>query len=361
MKTYTSTSGHFKAEVQIDEDSNDTYPVGYLKSNTQIKLSLLDLTAGIYGYNIRGTYEPAGGGTIENFNELTYTSSPDGSLMVSLRKYLDITGLGGTLNLQIRLVQAGSVIDQLFIMYVFVVDGVSYMDIIAPRNNGFEEFTQYNGAQHNVVLPNVILVRQFAPPVIAEVSLNNITIPSASMPDSAWTYDAAMQSSMMLSGLRNNELTLDYAHPTFYYTEGVKSQNPTQRRFQLDYADNCTELVMVAWTSQTGARRQHLFVLSELMLNADESTQLIAEHDGYKVVKNVSNGLKIRLDGLTPYSYWYYADMIMASDLKVGVAPLWTSGFQDAYCIDNNKSVAQYQKGLMTFEATIKYKHYDSY
>ena len=70
-----------------------------------------------------------------------------------------------------------------------------------------------------------------------------------------------------------------------------------------------------------------------------------------------------RIDGLTPSSWWYYADMVLASDLHAALpeqaAELETE-FCAAYCVDP-QMVMPSGNSFTSFEATIKRRHYDMF
>jgi hypothetical protein len=60
--------------------------------------------------------------------------------------------------------------------------------------------------------------------------------------------------------------------------------------------------------------RQNYFPIVGYINEADEEISIIEAGNGYDIRKNVVKGVVCRLEGLTPYSCWYYQDLIMASD-----------------------------------------------
>lgn len=353
MKTYTSTSGNFKADVQAD--TNNVVDIGYLKSATSMRIYLnTGVAAGTYVYTFSASYTPAGGSNTL-LPDIEYVSAPDGSLSVSLRKFLAYAGPGGMVSLAIRATFSGNN-DTLWVT-LSVVDGVSYNDIAIPRLNDLAGFT---GAGHAVVPPNVMLTSGLFSAIIAETSLANVAIPSADRPSGVWQGLQPGYSPVTLTpaGDRLNSLEISTKFTALKYTEGTKT-----RSWDLVAPDNCTDIVMLRWTSQTGAVRQHIFRVAEMEGTVDAAAGIIVAGDGYRAEKNVSRGFKVRIEGLTPSSWWYYADMVLASDLHAATpeqAAMIETEFCAAYCTDQ-QVVMPSGNQFVTFEANIKYRHYDSF
>ena len=359
MVTLNSTNNKFTAQMQVDYaiiNSTNTY-FGYKKSNSEVVIKpYTGVTLGIVDYKITQSM------SYPQDYFVTYTSNTDGSLVFSMRKFMARCTVGDFFQLTIQ-ADINGAIEQISIV-IYVLDGVSYTDIIAPRDNGYNEFTQPQWAFHSVVPPNVIL-RRGEIEVIAESSLANIAQSDSLLPNATWYGYMLNEVALTLQGSRNNEIHLDAGYTKLIYIENAGGVNQKKKSVDLVQTDACENLVLLRWTSQTGATRQHFFHVAELDATVDETARLVSLHDGYKVAKNVSNGFKIHLDGLTPYSHWYYSDMIMASDLRAAFAPAWNNiniDFNEVLCTEVNKATPLGTRGgFLTFEATIKHKHYDSY
>lgn len=359
MVTLNSTNNKFTAQMQVDYaliNSTNTY-FGYKKSNSEVVIKpYAGVTLGIVDYKITQSM------SYPQDYFVTYTSNTDGSLVFSMRKFMTRCAVGDFFQLTIQ-ADINGAIEQVSII-IHVLDGVSYNDVIAPINNGYNEFTQPQWPTHSVVPPNVIL-RRGAIEVITESSLANVAMSDSLVPNASWYGYLLNAVALTLQGSRNNEIHIDAAYSKLIYEQDAGDVNPKKKAVDLISTDTCENLVLLRWTSQTGATRQHFFYISEIDDMVDQTARLVSLHDGYKVAKNVSNGFKIFLDGLTPYSHWYYSDMIMANDLRAAVAPAWSNvniEFSEVLCTDVNKATPLGTRGgFLTFEATIRYKHYDSY
>ena len=93
------------------------------------------------------------------------------------------------------------------------------------------------------------------------------------------------------------------------------------KEYPMAKPDYCVDLVCVRWTSLTGATRQHYFPIVAFVKGDGEQVLLVSPGDGYEVSKSNYQAVKCRLTGLTAYGYWYYMDMIQASDLHAVVYP----------------------------------------
>lgn len=358
MKTYTSPGANFKADVQTE--GNGTADFGYLGSSSAIKIYLnTGITAATYIYTFGGSYEPAGALSSTPLTSVDYISAPDGTLRVSLRKFLDMAGPGGTLYLQIT-ATFGGVADTMGIT-LHAVKGVSYNDLALPRGNELHGFTY---ADHAVVPPNIMLNSDWFTGIIAESSLANVAIPVAHRPVGVWQNQAPGGSPVTITpaGDRLNQLAIGGKATLLTYTETIGG-NSIAHTWELQQVDDCTDIVMLRWTSQTGAIRKHIFRVVNLQADVEAAAQLFSNGDGYNVTKNTSRGFKVRIDGLTPSSWWYYADMVLASDLHAALpeqaAELETE-FCAAYCVDP-QMVMPSGNSFTSFEATIKRRHYDTF
>lgn len=341
--------------LQLDSDGYIGSPAyyGYMRSRSEVIIRLgTGVAAGIYLY----TFSVTIGGTTK---QITYTSNPDGSLVVSLQKFMVMCGNGYSFGLFIDADITGTA--EHVGVTVNVLDGVSYGDIIAPMTNGLQGFTMVGTARHNVVPPNVMMVQQLGPVVMAETSLANVLLTSETRPDAAWYgVSGGIEVEIRPVGIRSNQLEIYGNYTDLIYRE-QRNGETIEQHWALEQPDTCDDIVMLEWTSLTGALRRHLFRIAELDCSVDETARLLSLHDGFKVAKNVSNGFKVRLEGLTAYSHWYYSDILMANDLKAGVPLGWINDFQEVECVETNSSTVINAQGFVDFEAVIRYKHYDTY
>lgn len=351
MHTYTSTNSLFTVETQIDyiTTGGSTVEYGYLGGNTVAIVQSTVAASTVFTFRYG------------NVKVIEYISDPSGRLVVSLKKWFQIIGAGnyGTITISAEI---NGTTDSLIII-PNVKKGISYYDILAPRQKQMDSFT-LGLSQHSVVPPNVMLNSELIDSIIAESSLQSNGIQSP--PTGTWQGFQPGYSPVTLTpgGDRANEVVISSKYTRLTYTEsGLIGRTPV-RIWTIDFADGCADLIVLQWTSQTGAKRRHMFPFFSLSGNVDEAASLLSLGDGFKVAKNVSNGFIVRLTGLTPYSWWYYADMAMASDLHAvpvedGITYI-DSEQTAAYCTDT-QMVMPAGNRFVTFEATIKYRHYDTY
>lgn len=87
------------------------------------------------------------------------------------------------------------------------------------------------------------------------------------------------------------------------------------RRWDITSIETCHEWVIVRWTSQTGAQRQHYFPIVSFGNEGTDAVELLTVANGRRVIKNSEKSVTCRVVGLTPYGCWYYQDLLMASDV----------------------------------------------
>ena len=113
-----------------------------------------------------------------------------------------------------------------------------------------------------------------------------------------------------------------------------------------------------------GATRQHYFPITAFIKGNDKQVSILTSGDGYKVEKDTFEGLRCRLTGLTAYGYWYYMDLLQASDVHAIVKQtfsLWSTEMaseQTAAYVEENEMETPQGNGFFDFEFTIKLKHY---
>lgn len=83
--------------------------------------------------------------------------------------------------------------------------------------------------------------------------------------------------------------------------------------------DPCKRYAMVRWMSATGMPRAHTFEVRDLEIAAGDVVKLETVNGQYKQAKGRNEGLKLYLENLTAYDYWYYADLITSSRVEVSL------------------------------------------
>ena len=135
------------------------------------------------------------------------------------------------------------------------------------------------------------------------------------------------------------------------------------KEWRVERPEQCADVVLCRWTSQTGAARQHYFPIVADIYSVDKAVSLVTEGDGYLVNKDWSKGVRCRLTGLTAYGYWYYMDMLRASDLHAIIQPTYSifsteiASEQTAAYAEGSMETPQ-GPGFFAFEFTLKLRHY---
>lgn len=318
---------------------------GYMRSKSILELRTSVPQSVIYNVSVSinsGTTRSVG-----------YYSDTNGRLVISLKKFMQQAGNGGNVSLTITTDISSTTYT--ITTAIRVVNGISYADIFAPKVKGYGVFAGINDC--DIVLPpNVILCPSQGEGVIFESNF-------VASEDDLWVQGSSgLEAAMSAQGSRKNYYSVnaeaDYFR--FYNDDG-------ELRWNLSKVDDCANVIVVRWTSLTGAVRQHYFEFVGNERGNDSETSMMTAGDGYVVRKSPYIGGKIRINGLTPYGVWYYADLLQASDVHAIVKPNASWSFEDeiaseqsAAYVSGNETVTPDGNGFYTFEAAIKLRHYDS-
>lgn len=288
---------------------------------------------------------------------IAYYTDPSGVLEIPLQDFVN-ANTGGTLILNVAMTEMnGTSVDTLTVK-VDIFEGISYYNVFAPRNKDAERFFAAYG--HNVVMPpNVIINPTNANNIGIKVESNLHVINNAV----TWAQRAGgVSSTITPAGARNNRIDVDDDADTLLCTDGVDTKD-----WPLMKPDYCTNLVVCRWTSRTGCVRQHWFPIAAFINGVDQSTSVVEAGNGYDIRKDTFDAVRCRLTGLTAYGYWYYMDIIRASDLHAIVMPtiaLFETEISSmetaAYCEAQEMETPQ-GNGFYNFEFTLKLRHYDTH
>lgn len=350
MVTENSTNSKFKVTFQGDSGSGGHWN-GFAASKSMLRVERLDAQQ-LSVVTILAQPNP---------NKLVkYFTDPDGVLELPLRNILaaNLSVTPPTMELDVAMTEVnGNAVDT-FGKYIDVLPGLSWNDALAPRKKEADQL--YWAKEHYVILPpNVILnPDRFAgaasPGIIVESNYKAIDA------NTAWTAGiGGVFSALTPGGKRTSELTIPYAADTLRITV-----SPDVKDWPLNKADDCTNLVVCRWTSQTGAVRQHFFPIVGFTKGTEATYSVVEAGNGYDVRKDWYDGIRCRLTGLTVYGYWYYMDILRASDLHAIVQPTFSS-FTDeiasmetaAFCEAQEMETPQ-GNGFYNFEFTLKLRHY---
>ena len=77
------------------------------------------------------------------------------------------------------------------------------------------------------------------------------------------------------------------------------------------------EYAMVEWVSFTGATRRHIFEVRKAQTASANNYSLLTDDNSYHDIKGREDSFVLYLDGLNQYDYWYYADLITSSKVRM--------------------------------------------
>lgn len=116
-----------------------------------------------------------------------------------------------------------------------------------------------------------------------------------------------------LASLHQGERYIGQINGDFIVTIGDDSLKYVLRFF------DCVDTAFVRWTSFTGVTRCHLMERARLQISAAESISLLTMDNSYNEIKGREDSLVLRLNGLSQYDLWYYADMITSSKVEISL------------------------------------------
>lgn len=352
--TFTSNNGKFTGQVNgVDSAGSPLAYYAFEKGNTFMKLTPIGPEQ--ISYRVVGGYSDSTTHTCE------YTSDLTGELTFSLKKWLQIamTKPLGQRYVVVKIYAHVDGVDDRLDMYLNVLPGISYNDLLSPLQK--EINNMYQGLMHSTVVPpNVMFFPSLgfgSLDLIFESSYGDISL-HGSNPIGTWTANnyGGTTTALTPAGTRSNEIHVGPKADSVTFNDG----HGAARTWPIDRVDACTDLVVLRWTSLTGATRQHAFPFFNIANNVENAVGLVSTGDGFKLTKNVSNGFTIRLSGLTPYSVWYYNDMVNANDLHASIDGTGMTTDQTLAAVQGSAFVTPSGPGLFTFEATIKFRHYDT-
>ena len=344
MITYSSTNSKFTATLQGDPVAGYVNVANvYSASRTMLRIKRED-TQQVSVVNM--SYSGAWGSELP----VNYYTDPDGVLEIPLRNIINAhpTEILAAITM---LETDGTTVDALTVT-LDVLKGLSYYDINAPRSKDADQFLAAFGSV--VMPPNVII----NPDLLSGLTAPGIIVESNLAYD--WMqYASGVGTAVTPSGQRSNQLVVAAGADTLTVTHDGKTKS-----YKLDKTDYCADLVCIRWTSQTGATRQHFFPIVAFIKGSDKQVSLLTSGDGYKVEKNTFEGVRCRLTGLTAYGYWYYMDLLQASDVHAIVKQtfsLWSTEIaseQTAAFVEANEMETPQGNGFFNFEFTLKLRHY---
>lgn len=341
MITAASTNSRFSITFQGDQGTGGHW-LGYTASRSMMRIKREDVqqvSKVEFGYGYR---------------TVTYYTDPDGVLEISMRNEINARAGDGFVDVVIRMFEIDNTPVDSFAPTIDILPGISYFDLYAPK--GKDGIFGVTSLLRNVIMPPNVIVNLYSggQGVIVESNYHSIATTAT------WSYDAGGATTAVTpSGTRSNQIVIPYT------ADALKlNYNGSVKEWKMERPEQCADVVLCRWTSQTGAVRQHYFPIVADIYNVDKAVSIVTEGDGYLVNKDWSKGVRCRITGLTAYGYWYYIDMLRASDLHAIIQPTYSifsteiASEQTAAYAEGSMETPQ-GTGFFAFEFTLKLRHYD--
>lgn len=345
MITFPSTHALFTVTFQGDAIGGTSY--AYTLSNSMLRVKREDIAElSLVKINIHG----------EGFK--TYYTDPQGVLEIPLKNAVNRYASTGQAGITIQIfpiADPSNMLDDVSLA-LYIRTGISYYEINAPAEKQANQWLA--SLFHNWVLPpNIMFNPSDGYGIIAESNFHEYA------KTLEWSEIAAgVATRITPSGLRSNQLVIGPTSTALKLDDGEASKT-----WPLTNTDACADVVCIRWTSLTGAVRQHYFPIVSFLRGADETISLVSPGNGYEVLKNAYNGIRCRLAGLTAYGYWYYMDLLQASDAHAVIQVAGSSfetmiaSKETACYVEQNSAEMPMGNGFFTFDFTAKLRHYDSF
>lgn len=340
MITAASTNSKFSITFQGDQGTGGHW-LGYTASRSMLRIKREDVqqvskVEFAYGYKI-----------------VTYYTDPDGVLEISMRNEINAREADGFVDVVIRMFELDNTSVDSFAPTIDILQGISYFDLYAPK--GKDGIFGVTSLLHNVIMPPNVIVSLYSAGqgVIVESNYHSIATTAT------WSYEAGGATTAITpSGTRSNQIAIPAT------ADALKlNYNGNVKEWNVERPEQCADVVLCRWTSQTGSVRQHYFPIVADIYDVDKAVSLVTEGDGYLVNKDWSKGVRCRLTGLTAYGYWYYMDMLRASDLHAIIQPTYSifsteiASEQTAAYAEGSMETPQ-GTGFFNFDFTLKLRHY---
>lgn len=113
----------------------------------------------------------------------------------------------------------------------------------------------------------------------------------------------------------------------------------------------------VRWTSRSGVQKQNVFEVRDVTDNTASKTNLLSIKNEYDVRKGQAQTLKLCIDNLTAYDYWYYSDMLTSSSVEVSMDG---TNWVKVEVTDKGATIPNGNAGeFYSFVANVNYRRYD--
>ena len=143
------------------------------------------------------------------------------------------------------------------------------------------------------------------------------------------------------------------------YTGGFMLYKRTGKRMTYAYIPQVCDhaYAMVRWVSLTGVTRCHTFEMVKETTESASAYSLLPVDNEYVTIKGRKDGMTMRIEGLTPYDVWYYADVLTSSKVEVSLdGSTWVQVDVET----KNATIPEGTSANNKFEFKVGYKRYDA-
>lgn len=214
------------------------------------------------------------------------------------------------------------------VLYTVPSSGVLYVDMsdyARTYADTLTKITVYGGYKHeytitfaglinpvSVIIPGNSLASAGAlivPPTMLICAFDNNDLEEAEFYKVTGTWGVTGHASISLDKRKIGRI-----RGSFTLGDGThfKTYNPRPMRCDVRYA-------LVRWVSFTGQTRTHWLEVVKVKTDASAGYNLLPIDNEYVEIKGRVDGFTLRLDGLTAYDMWYYADMVTSSKVEVSL------------------------------------------
>ena len=330
----------FYVELDGDQIHGGVEILQYLKSRCTMHFSSSIMTFQKVAVTMNGTDS---GGTLHTQGPLYYYTDTKGDIAIPLRDLLLWFKKRGVDAVNFEVDSFDDVLDtqvaDIATAVLGIVEGISYNDVGAPKGKDVEDAT---AQRPDVIMPPNIIINpswSFGSQIEGNYTLID--------PTASWDYNP--------SNLLHSEISVKGTTRTLTLTD---SNSDVIKTYNLADAPECADLLMVQWTSLTGAVRIHYFPIVSFIRGNGDKIEVESLGDGYEVQKANYTAVRCRITGLTRWGYYYYMDLIQASDPTARVVKdgVW-AGLNPVF-IDGESAETPEGTGFFNFEFVANLKQY---
>lgn len=340
MITINSSNLTFAVQLDGDQIHGGVEILQYLKSRCTMRFFPNRMNFQKVAVTMNGTDT---GGTLHTQGPLYYYTDTKGDLAIPLRDMLLWFKKQGVDAVNFEVDSFADILDtqvaDIATAVLGIVEGISYNAVGAPKGKDVEDAT---AQRPDVIMPpNVIINPSWSYGSTIE---GNYTLID---PMASWSYNP--------TNMLHSEINVKGNVRTLTLSVGGN----VIKTYTLADTPTCADLLMVQWTSLTGAVRIHYFPIVSFIRGNGDKIEVESLGDGYEVQKANYTAVRCRITGLTHWGYYYYMDLLQASDpLACVIANGIVEDMQPVF-IDGESAETPEGTGFFNFEFVANLKQYE--